>query len=174
MGGPSVIGQPIEGSAEWDAERPRCLGAHKLSTRSRGHSLNWGSAAHVPRGASCLLLPGNIQRVSLGKSSPMFQNTLQANLPRLSSQWFFHFRAYFFPNWKYFLYIGEMFSLGHLSERKMWETRAARLSCRLQVEELYAPFIKRILQVNLGKQNFFLGKELPLYYRKNDVSSLAN
>lgn len=57
MGGPSVIGQPIEGSAEWDAERPRCLGAHKLSTRSRGHSLNWGSAAHVPRGASCLLLP---------------------------------------------------------------------------------------------------------------------
>lgn len=134
-----------------------------------------GEVQHMfPEVQAACCSPGNIQRVSLGKSSPMFQNTLQANLPRLSSQWFFHFRAYFFPNWKYFLYIGEMFSLGHLSERKMWETRAARLSCRLQVEELYAPFIKRILQVNLGKQNFFLGKELPLYYRKNDVSSLAN
>lgn len=37
--------------------KPPCLGAHKLSTRSRGHGVNWGSAAHVPRGAGCLLFP---------------------------------------------------------------------------------------------------------------------
>lgn len=53
------------------------------------------------------------------------------------------------------------------------ETRAARLPCRFQVEGLYAPFIKTSWRWTL-QNNFFLGKGIPLYYRKNDVSWLAN
>lgn len=95
MGGPSVTGRPAEGSAEWDAASPRVLVLTSFPPVPGG--MVWtGEVQHMfPELQAACCSPGNSQRVSLGKSSPMFQIRCRQILPRLSSQCFFRFRAYF-------------------------------------------------------------------------------